>query len=381
MAEAIQNNLTPILAVGLSAVHKAHFIESTAASMSFTGKTIAVIAEDEQNAVKIADDINNMSGAEMALHFPAKEFSFRQMEGRSREYEYLRLGVLARLAERSCKVVVMSAEAALQLTIPATALTENSIVLCTGNPYSLDQIITGLVAAGYARRPQVDGIAQFSVRGGILDVYPPGESAPVRIEFWGDEIDSMAYFDLESQRRTDVTDYLKITPASEVLFPTLQALREKLADLQKKAANPDMQKTLQHDIEHLDGGAELSSLDKYISLAYSAPATIFDYFEDGIVFISEYSAMRENARAFLQQHSEDIKILLEEGEICSELGLYCTTLGALQSRWEQHPTVYLDTFARTNSEIRPKKLIHINAMQTSGWSGEIRLLKEDLQGL
>ena len=59
MAEAIQNNLTPILAVGLSAVHKAHFIESTAASMSFTGKTIAVIAEDEQNAVKIADDINN----------------------------------------------------------------------------------------------------------------------------------------------------------------------------------------------------------------------------------------------------------------------------------------------------------------------------------
>ena len=81
MAEAIQNNLTPILAVGLSAVHKAHFIESTAASMSFTGKTIAVIAEDEQNAVKIADDINNMSGAEMALHFPAKEFSFRQMEG------------------------------------------------------------------------------------------------------------------------------------------------------------------------------------------------------------------------------------------------------------------------------------------------------------
>lgn len=381
MAEAIQNNLTPILAVGLSAVHKAHFIESTAASMTFTGKTIAVIAEDEQNAVKLADDINNMSGAEMALHFPAKEFSFRQMEGRSREYEYLRLGVLARLAEHSCKVVVMSAEAALQFTMPPAALTENSLVLQSGKPYSLEQIVTALVAAGYARRPQVDGIAQFSVRGGILDVYPPGESAPVRVEFWGDEIDSMAYFDLESQRRTDVTDYLKITPASEVLFPSLQSLRGKLAALQKKVANTDMRRTLQQDIEHLDGDAELSSLDKYLSLAYPTPATIFDYLEDGIVFISEYSAMRENARAFLQQHSEDMKILLEEGEICSELGLYCTNLGALQNRWERYPTVYLDTFARTSSEIRPKKLININAMQTSGWSGEIRLLKEDLQGL
>lgn len=381
MAEAIQNNLTPILAVGLSAVHKAHFIESTAASMTFTGKTIAVIAEDEQNAVKLADDINNMSGAEMALHFPAKEFSFRQMEGRSREYEYLRLGVLARLAEHSCKVVVMSAEAALQFTMPPAALTENSLVLQSGKPYSLEQIVTALVAAGYARRPQVDGIAQFSVRGGILDVYPPGESAPVRVEFWGDEIDSMAYFDLESQRRTDVTDYLKITPASEVLFPSLQELRGKLAALQEKVANTDMRRTLQQDIEHLDGDAELSSLDKYLSLAYPTPATIFDYLEDGIVFISEYSALRENARTFLQQHTEDMKILLEEGEICSELGLYCTNLGALQNRWERYPTVYLDTFARTSSEIRPKKLININAMQTSGWSGEIRLLKEDLQGL
>ena len=381
MAEAIQNNLTPILAVGLSAVHKAHFIESTAASMTFTGKTIAVIAEDEQNAVKLADDINNMSGAEMALHFPAKEFSFRQMEGRSREYEYLRLGVLARLAEHSCKVVVMSAEAALQFTMPPAALTENSLVLQSGKPYSLEQIVTALVAAGYARRPQVDGIAQFSVRGGILDVYPPGESAPVRVEFWGDEIDSMAYFDLESHRRTDVTDYLKIIPASEVLFPSLQALRGKLAALQEKVANTDMRRTLQQDIEHLDGDAELSSLDKYLSLAYPTPATIFDYLEDGIVFISEYSALRENARAFLQQHTEDMKILLEEGEICSELGLYCTNLGALQNRWERYPTVYLDTFARTSSEIRPKKLININAMQTSGWSGEIRLLKEDLQGL
>lgn len=76
MAEAIQNNLTPILAVGLSAVHKAHFIESTAASMSFTGKTIAVIAEDEQNAVKIADEYQQHERRRNGIAFSCQRVFF-----------------------------------------------------------------------------------------------------------------------------------------------------------------------------------------------------------------------------------------------------------------------------------------------------------------
>ncbi len=379
MAEAIERNLTPALVVGLSAVHKAHFIEGLVSSLP-KDRVAAVITEDEQNASRLCEDINNMLGREGAFLYPAKEFAFRHLEGQSKEYEYARLGVLARLAERSCQVVVMSAEAAAQLTIPPEVLRANSMELKNGGSYAVDDLIKRLTSAGYARRPQIDGVAQFSVRGGIIDIFPPGESAPIRIEFWGDEIDSMSYFDIETQRRTEPVERLKLTPAAEVLFESPGLLRERLQAFSEKDGRP-IAESLRRDIERLDGGIELSDLDKYIGLAYEKPGTIFDHLGDAVLFVSEFAAGKENLRATLQQHAEDIKLLFEEGELCRGLDRFCLELGALQSRWEQLPTVYLDTFARTNPELRLKKLITVNALQTSGWSGELRLLREDLQAL
>ncbi len=379
MADAVEQRLTPSLVVGLSAVHKALFIEGLSASLP-QGRVTAIITEDEQNASRLCEDINNMVGSEAALLYPAKEFSFRQVEGSSREYEYARLGVLARLADGTCKIVAMSAEAAMQLTIPPEQLRKNSMELKTGGSYAVDHLAAALISAGYTRRPQVEGVAQFSVRGGIVDVFPPGESTPVRIEFWGDEIDSMAYFDIESQRRTDPLESLRITPASEILFDSLDELKKRLAAFSVRDGKAIAQ-TLQKDIDRLESGAGLSSMDKYIGLAYEKPATVFDYLTGAVMFVSEFTAMKENVRAFWQQYAEDLKILFEEGELCAGLDRFCLDFGQLQSRWEKLPTVYLDTFARTNPELRLKKLITVNALQTSGWSGELRLLREDLQAL
>lgn len=379
MADAIRDNLTPALVVGLSAVHKAHFIEGMLPHLQ-SGETIVVLTEDEQNATKLCDDINNMAGRETAFLYPAKEFTFRQTEGSSKEYEYTRLGVLARLAAGGCGIVVMSVEAALQLTIPPEVLKQNSIVIHNGGSYAPDRIVRCLISAGYARRDQVDGVAQFSVRGGILDIFPPSLSSPVRIEFFGDEVDSMSYFDMETQRRTETVERLTVTPAAEVLFSSLETMKERLEDF-SVSAGKQIRPVLEKDIRRLEGGAELSSNDKYISLAYDKPATIFDYLPNAVVFVSEFTAMKENARAFLQQHMEDLKILFEERELCKGLDCFCTDLGALQSRWERYPTVYLDTFARTNPDLKLKKLLTITALQTAGWSGELKLLKEDLLGL
>jgi len=379
LTEAIRQNLTPSMVVGLSAVHKAHFIQGVAASLS-EGKVAVLIAEDEQNASRLCEDINNMFGKETAFLYPAKEFAFRQLEGISKEYEYARLGVLARLAEGSCRVVAMSAEAAMQLTLPPDLLKQNSLTLKTAESHPIDELIAKLTAAGYIRRPQVEGVAQFSVRGGIIDLFPPGENAPVRIEFWDDEIDSMSYFDPETQRRTDPIRELRITPAAEVLFPSQAVLREEITRfLEQKGKN--IAKSLEMDLTRLDGGVELSNIDKYMGLAYPKPASVFDHIRDGVVFVSEYAALKENARAVWTQHTEDLKMLFEEGELCKGLDRFCLELGELQSKWEQFSTVYLDTFARSNPELRLKKLITVNALQTSGWSGELRLLKEDLQAL
>ena len=103
----------------------------------------------------------------------------------------------------------------------------------------LEELTARLIQSGYVRRPQVDGISQFSIRGGILDLYPPKEPSPVRIEFWGDEIDTMNYFELDSQRRTDPVSRVDISPANAVSYTHL-TIRERSTALRfpRKPARP-----------------------------------------------------------------------------------------------------------------------------------------------
>ena len=119
--------------------------------------------------------------------------------------------MLSKIRAGQCPFVVASVEAAMQHTIPAEVLLERSVVLSQAREISMQAIVKILVRAGYVRRPQVEGVAQFSVRGGILDFYPPDYAFPVRMEFWGDEIDTISLFDLETQRRTDSVEAVSYT--------------------------------------------------------------------------------------------------------------------------------------------------------------------------
>ncbi|MEG0571003.1 MAG: transcription-repair coupling factor, partial [Oscillospiraceae bacterium] len=375
MLSNINNNTSPTLIVGLSDVHKAHFIFSTAME---TQKKVLVLTRDEQTARRFVEDINAMNGKEIAYVYPARDFTFRQVESVSREYEQIRLGVLSRLQNNECEVVVCSIEAALQLTLPPTYLKARTFTINKNKDYDVATLMEMLLKCGYTRKPQVEGVAQFSLRGGILDVYAPNQDKPVRIEFWDRQIDTMAYFDITSQRRTDNVSSIKITPATEVLFDNLDTLKQKLQSLLVKTKSLKAAENIKSDIARIEAEYELNSLDKYLPLAYEQSATIFDYFSDECIFVSEYASIKEQSKSFLWQHHEDIKILFEEGELTKGLDKYCEEFSYVQSKIAQSNAVYLDTFARTNADVLYKSLISINPIQTSGWGGELKLLREDI---
>lgn len=115
-------------------------------------------------------------------------------------------------------------EAALQYTLPPGLLASSTLTIGEGEELKLEGIVQKLTAAGYQRREQVEGFCQFSVRGGILDLFPPDSPSPIRVEFWGDSIDSLSYFDLETQRRTQRLEEVEILPAREVLYTPQQMM-------------------------------------------------------------------------------------------------------------------------------------------------------------
>ena len=171
-----------------------------AALQKDTGRILCVVTPGEAEATHFADDLKTL-GLSAAV-FPPRDFMLRPVEGAGREYEYRRLSVLGALAGGRLNAVCVPAEALLQYTVPQDEFQKNTLTLKPGMVYNREALVERLFAAGYVRRSQVDGPGQFSVRGDIVDIYAPDMRQPARVEYWDDEIDSLASFDLSSSGGT-----------------------------------------------------------------------------------------------------------------------------------------------------------------------------------
>lgn len=270
----------------------------------------------------------------------------------------------------------------MQRTIPPDVLADRTIKLSRDTSVQLPDLISRLIAAGYTRCDKVESPSQFSVRGSIADIFPVQEKMPVRMELWDDEIDSFAYFDPETQRRTEQIDELIIPPAGEVLFNSADALVQKINALSAGVRGKRtelVRSNLAKDADNVSNGVSLANIDKYLPLAYDKPALIFDYLKpDSPVLFCEFHSCCEKAKAIQSQFNEDMKILLEEGELCRGLDGYIAEFESISETAVKFPCVLMDTFLRTN-DIRCKKLWTMTAYQTAPWGGEIRQLSEDLR--
>ena len=342
------------------------------------------MAADEAEAQRICQDLTSMGLR--SFIYPTRDFTFRNVESASREYEHQRIQVLSRILKHDCDVVVACMDAALQYTIPPNELEGRMIELKKGQTVSLEQVVQSLVRCGYVRAEQIDGTGQFAVRGGILDFFTPDAPYPVRIEFWGDEIDTIGLFDLESQRRTETVDAIMLAPSVEVLVDNPSELADKIekhaSSLRGKTA-PKAKEILQMECDQLRNGRHFHCADKYITMLYDRTATLLDYFSlnDTLVFVSEFHKGKERIRTTQWQWAEDVKEYLEEGVLCRGLDTYSGDWIYIQSQLEKRSTVCLEAFVRGTYEVPVRTLLNITARQLSVWGGSIALLEEDLQAM
>ena len=376
-AVARHNGGLPVMITGLSHIHKAHFLAAFSEENDFVSPLI-VLCDTEGECVRMCSDINTMTGEESALVYPAKDLMLGEVDSASREYEYKRLGVLYRMCEGSCKIVCATPEAASQLTIPKSVLLGRSVTIGNNDTINLEETISKLLAMGYSRCDQIEGVSQFSVRGSIFDIYPVNFPSPVRIELWDEDIDSISTFDIETQRRIDTIKKITIAPAMEILFESSKVFSEKLsvfsAKIRGKYAD-NVKKRIASDIDKLENGI-MPDPDRYLPLCYSEECSLFDYAER--IIMCEHSACNESFKSAFAQHSEDIKMLLEDGVLCKGLDRYMLTKAEYMTNVEDMIFAYFDNFMRGH-DIKLSKLLTVSAGQVAPWSGEYKYLLEELK--
>lgn len=373
LSKSIDTLNAPVGATGLSDINKAHLIHSLCEGL---GKKALVITPDEASAVRLYENMLQFQSG--ALLYQKREFTLLDVEGISREYEQLRLGVLSKMLKGDYTVVVASVGAAMQLTMPPDVLKHRSFKIRSGEDIDLEKTIDGLIKAGYSRFEEVDGTSQFSVRGGLIDIFPPGADEPVRLELWGDTVDSIATFDIATQRRGDMVDEIEIIPATEVLFDSPQEQAKRIdalaGSLKGKAIKA--RERLYQDSDKLKQGINLHCNDKYIDLAYTSNG-IFDYFE-GMLFVCETARVRERCINQVKLMNEELKWLLDDGVICSGIDKFNLDFDEICNIYEKNNAVYLDSLPRGSFDTPIRHLSNFICQSFNIWSGTLSQLKDEL---
>ncbi|NLD86694.1 MAG: transcription-repair coupling factor [Clostridiales bacterium] len=354
---------------GLGTIHKAHFAASI---RRLTGRGVIIIASDETEAKRIAQDTAAMAGEDCAI-LPSRELTFHSVDTASREWEVERVTVLARIASGTAGIVVSTPEALLLRTMSLETLISSRFTVSTGKQYDIGDLRRRLVSAGYTFCDRVEGMGQCAVRGGIVDVFSPGSAQPVRIDFFDNEVDSMGYFDVLTQRRTDNINTFTILPAREVL-PTLsdgfeERLEALIKSLSRRRKLPGgLLDKLKGDLERLKNNAFPSACDRYISLIYPEKTCALNYFgQDTIAIVIESSRVGESIKNLEWHHGEDMTSLLESGVLSPEQTDVYFTHDEYLKYLESRSCVLLETFVGTSTEPKPKAILSVVAKQLSSF--------------
>jgi len=379
LTEAIERGRCPAAVGGLNAIHKAHM---AAALSRRTGRPLFVLCPDELEAKSIASDIGSFLGINVPI-LPSREFNFHTTEAASREWEHRRIAVLSGMEK--APVTVASYEAAAIRTMPKKLLDKITIELKPGDNTDIDTLLDLMTMAGYKRASLVEGEGQVSVRGGIMDFFSPGAEGPYRIEFFGDEIDTISFFDPVSQRRTSEVGSAKILPASETLpayapggISGLLKVMEALKSRQKGHA--ELNKTIDSDIERLENEILFSTADRYMDLIYPDFTTAADYIPDEAIVIQiDHGRISDRAKSFAWQQNEDIKALLEAGKLHPRLARFSADIAGLSKMLSLYPVVYLDTFIGAQYPLPPLRIFSFTVKQLPSYGGSIDTAVMDIQ--
>ncbi|MBQ7095273.1 MAG: transcription-repair coupling factor [Clostridia bacterium] len=283
------------------------------------------VAREEAGVQKILSAFRALLG-DGVLYLPERELLFEEYAARSREEENLRADTIARMQKGNYRLVVTTLSALLTPCPPPESSSHHRLRLAIGQEFSPDDLTAFLIEQGYTRFDLVEGAGTFAKRGGILDLFSPNYPDPLRIEFFGDEIDRIVFFDPLSQRTLEPIEQVEIcgcggrSGENKALLPLLKELYEQNAH-----------EAIAADIERLENGRELQH-DRYLPLLYPTLYTPLDIHK-GLLFLEEYSRLQSVFSFMEWQLQEEMTRIAEKGLFMAE-GAYFLSKGAFEDRWD-----------------------------------------------
>lgn len=306
----IENNESPVVISGLNDMG---LIQIGTAINEFGKKPILILTYNEIQAKKIYEDI--LYFTDKVELFPKKEILTYDYVAESKDIPYKRIDVLNKIKTRKNLIVIASIETVMQKIPEKRALYKNEFKFKLGESYNLESIKKKLIQLGYTRCDLIEGRGQFSIRGGIIDI-ATGETTGIRVELWGDEVDSIRIFNISTQRSINNKETAVIYPAHEyILEQDIESICEKIKNNNRNVDD----RIVEEDIEQIKSGSYISKIDKYFNSFYEKQETILDYLnENYCIFLDQISKIRQRIQNIKIDNENLKKALIEKERVVPE---------------------------------------------------------------
>ena len=389
LVQALKSGKGPLQVTGTLDSQKVHLMYELGEASAFAWKL--VVTYDDTRAKEIYDDLRSFTSR--VWLYPAKDLLFYSADIHGNLMARQRIAVLRRLMEDREGVVVTTMDGLMDHLLPLKYLREQSITVESGQVIDLDAWKERLIAMGYERVAQVDGMGQFSIRGGIVDIFPLTEEVPVRIELWDDEVDSIRTFDLESQRSVEQLEYITIYPAAEVVLSGDQ-LAAGIRRLEKEEKTYEKALREQHKPEEahrihtiigelrsgLDEGWRIGGLDAYIR--YFCPDTVsfLEYFPQGesVIYLDEPARLKEKGETVELEFRESMVHRLEKGYLLPGQTELLYPAAEILARMQKPYAVMLTGLDQKLPGMKVNQKFSIDVKNVNSYQNSFEILIKDL---
>lgn len=350
-------------------------------------KQILIVTNHLSQAQELYGDLIEHTNEKDVYLYPVNELITSEVAIASPEMRSERMTTLSAMLNGEAKIIIAPIAALKRILPPKEIWEKYQLRFTQGHSINLPNFLETFIYMGYKRVQMVTTPGEFSVRGGIIDIYPMTESYPVRIELFDDEVDSIRYFNADSQRSLEQINEIIINPAEEILLTQEdflstghkldKLLSETIASFKTKVAKEKLIESVGYDIERIKVGEKFPGISIYNAYFYDEPAILLDYLaEDAVVFFDEMSRIQEAADQLDLEEAEWYNYSLEMNHLMKNMTFSYdfTTI----KRKLSHPQIYLSVFMRHIPNTKPDQTINISTRTMQEFHGQMPLLKGEL---
>ncbi|WP_111938106.1 transcription-repair coupling factor [Clostridium paraputrificum] len=379
----IKGDKHPIEIEGLSESGKSYVINGI---YEVSDKPVVIITNSDMEAKNLYEDLNLYLSN--VYYFPAKEIVFYNVDAISGDLRWARLNVIKEILSNNKNIIVTSIDAFAARYTPKNLFITHTVSINVGDEVDFKELSKILVEAGYDRVDVVEGKGEFSLRGGLLDLFPTNSIYPYRIELFGDEIDSIRTFNTESQRSIEKVNSIEVFPAKEIIIDdeiidyALNNIKEEL-DLTLKN-NKDKERgiklniVISKNLEELREIHDFETIDSYLPLFYKKSESLFDYLEDYIFVLDDKVRSLGKLDSTYLEFNENYSIFLQRGDILPSQGKLLLEKEELIELLEEKINITMDAINKGGEFLSPIRKIEINSAILHHYQGQLDLLIEDI---